>query len=40
MKGQLDEAIEHFHKAIRYKPDYASAHSNLGNALAVQHKLD
>ena len=33
MKGKLDEAIPHFHAAIRSKPDYASAHSNLGNAL-------
>src|SRR5256885_4874505 len=29
----------YFHAAIRYKPNYASAHSNLGNALAVQHKV-
>ena len=40
MKGKFDEAIGHFHQAIRFKPKYASAHSNLGNALAVQHKLE
>ena len=31
--GQLDEAIAAYRQAIRLKPDYAEAHSNLGNAL-------
>ena len=32
-KGQLDEAIACFKKAIELDPKYADAHSNLGNAL-------
>jgi tetratricopeptide (TPR) repeat protein len=31
-EGRLDEAIEHFKKAITIKPSYARAHNNLGNA--------
>jgi protein O-mannosyl-transferase len=31
-KGQLDDAIDHFNKAIEIKPDEASAYANLGNA--------
>jgi tetratricopeptide (TPR) repeat protein len=36
MKGQPDEAIRHFQEAIRLKPDYAEAHSNLGTAFYQQ----
>ena len=32
-KGQLDEAIAHYQKALEIKPDYADAHYNLANAL-------
>ncbi len=35
-----DEAIEHFHAAIRYKTMAAEAHVNLGIALADQRKFD
>jgi tetratricopeptide (TPR) repeat protein len=31
-KGELDDAIDHFSKAIEIKPDEASAFANLGNA--------
>ena len=39
-RGSLTEAIAAFREAIRLKPDLASAHYNLGNALRVQGKLD
>ena len=31
--GRLDEAEVSYRKAIELKPDYAEAHSNLGNTL-------
>ena len=40
MKGRLAEAIPDFQEAIRLKPAYASAHSNLGNAYAALHRLE
>jgi tetratricopeptide (TPR) repeat protein len=33
-KGQLDEAMAHFQKAVDLNPNYAEAHNNLGIALA------
>ena len=33
-RGQVDEAIAHYRKALEIKPDYAEAHNNLGIALA------
>jgi tetratricopeptide (TPR) repeat protein len=39
-KGQVDEAIAHYQKALAIQPDHAKAHYNLGNALAGQSKLD
>ena len=36
-KGQIDEAIREFQEAIRLKPDYAGAHTNLARALAMKH---
>ena len=33
-RGQVDEAIAQYRKALEIKPDYAEAHSNLGFALA------
>ena len=39
-QGKLDEAIAACRRAIGIKPDYAEAHSNLGNALQDQGKLD
>jgi tetratricopeptide (TPR) repeat protein len=32
----LDEAIQHYERAIQLDPDYANAHFNLGLALAGQ----
>jgi tetratricopeptide (TPR) repeat protein len=34
--GQLDRAIEHYHKAIHIYPGYADARINLGNALTIR----
>lgn len=31
--GRCTEAVEHFARALRLRPDYAEAHNNLGNAL-------
>ena len=31
--GQLDQAVESYHRALAIRPDYAEAHNNLGNAL-------
>ena len=39
-QGKLDEAIAAYRQAIGIKPDFAEAHSNLGNALRDQGKLD
>jgi hypothetical protein len=36
----LDEAVDAYGAAIRFKPDYAQAHSNLGNALRELGQLD
>jgi protein O-mannosyl-transferase len=33
-KGQLDEAMAHFQKAVDLNPNYAEAHNNLGIALS------
>src|SRR5881296_383150 len=35
-QGKLSEAIEHFKTALRIKPDYPDAHTNVGAALADQ----
>jgi protein O-mannosyl-transferase len=39
-KGQMDEAVAHFRKALEAHPGFAEAHSNLGNALFRQARLD
>ncbi len=39
-QGKLDEAVACYRRALQLKPDYAEAHSNLGNALKDQGKLD
>jgi tetratricopeptide (TPR) repeat protein len=39
-KGQVDEAIAHYQKALEIKPDYAEAHSNLGTALLQNGQVD
>ena len=38
--GQIDQAIHAFRTVIAIKPDYAEAHSNLGNVLKDQGKLE
>ena len=35
-KGQSDEAISEFRKALRLDPDSSRTHRNLGDALASQ----
>lgn len=37
---RYDESVEFFEKAIARRPDYASAHNNLGNALTARDDLD
>ena len=37
-QGNLEEAINEFHTAIRLNPDYAVAHNDLGNVLTEQGK--
>ena len=39
-EGNHNEALTHFHEAIRIKPDFADAHRNLGTALIAQRDLD
>ena len=39
-QGKLDEAVSHYHRAIKAKPDYADAYFNLGVALQRQGKND
>ena len=39
-QGRFEEAIPHFHSALRLKPDHYKAHSNLGNTLTEQGRLD
>ena len=39
-RGQVDEAIAHYRKALEIKPDYAEAHNNLGIALAGRGQVD
>ena len=39
-RGQIDEAIAHYQKALEIKPDYAEAHNNLGLALAGRGRID
>jgi Flp pilus assembly protein TadD len=39
-EGRVDEAIRHFHEALRIKPDHAEAHYNLANALVRKGETD
>ena len=36
----MDEAITHYMEALRLRPDYVSAHNNLGITLADQGRVD
>ncbi len=38
-RGQMDEAIAHYQKALEIKPDYAMAYNNLGAALTGQRRF-
>jgi Flp pilus assembly protein TadD len=39
-RGQVDEAIAHYQKALEIKPDYTEAHYNLGVVLAGRGRVD
>jgi protein O-mannosyl-transferase len=39
-KGQVDDAIAHFQKALEILPDHANAHGNLGNAFLQKGRPD
>ncbi len=39
-EGRLDDAIEHFQRALRYKPGYPEAHFFLGHTFDQQGKLE
>ena len=39
-KGQADEAITHYQKALQINPDNAEAHYNLGNVLLKKGSVD
>jgi tetratricopeptide (TPR) repeat protein len=38
--GRLDEAVDHYRRAIAIQPDYAPAYNNLGTALRAKGRLD
>ena len=39
-KESVDDAISHYEAALRIRPAYGEAHSNLGNALVRKNKPD
>ena len=39
-KGQIDDAIAHYRKALELQPGYCDAHINLGNALHRKRGMD
>ncbi len=39
-KGQWDEAVAHYRKALEIRPDYAEAHVKLGNVLTSGGQVD
>lgn len=39
-QGRIDEAISHYLRALRIKPNYPSVLNNLGNAFLIQGKID
>ena len=40
IQGKLNESIASYEKALKLKPDYAGAQSNMGNAFIEQNKLE
>jgi tetratricopeptide (TPR) repeat protein len=39
-RGRIDEAIDHYRKALEIEPNHAEAHNNLGLALAGRGRID
>ncbi len=39
-RGQLDDAIAHYHKVLEIDPDFGSAHLSLGNLLLARGQVD
>ena len=39
-KGQVDEAIIQFQKALEIRPNYAEAHNNLGNSFSQKGQME
>ncbi|MBD69746.1 hypothetical protein CMK21_06440, partial [Candidatus Poribacteria bacterium] len=39
-QGELDQAIQAYHRALEINPNYSEAYNNLGNVLKEQGKLD
>jgi tetratricopeptide (TPR) repeat protein len=39
-RGEADQAIDHYKRAVALRPDYAEAHYNLGRLLVEQGQLD
>lgn len=39
-QGKVDEAIEHYEKALSYSPDYYPAHNNLGSAYLARQNFE
>jgi tetratricopeptide (TPR) repeat protein len=39
-QGRIEEAMEHYHKALQINPNYSEALNNLGNALVARGRLD
>ncbi|MGC4073585.1 MAG: tetratricopeptide repeat protein [Nibricoccus sp.] len=39
-KGQIDDAITHFERALKILPDHGNAHGNLANALLQKGRID
>jgi Tfp pilus assembly protein PilF len=39
-KGKVDEAVEHYQKALSYSPEFYPAHNNLGSVYLVRQDFD
>jgi tetratricopeptide (TPR) repeat protein len=39
-QGRIEEAMEHYHKAIQINPNFSEAQANIGSVLAAQGRLD